>query len=262
MKIALLASGSSGNCAYVEAGGTRLLIDAGISLKQVCQRLTQIGVETETVDALLISHEHIDHAREASRIALHFECPIYASERTSGEIRRALTGWEQQERFRPGKPFPLGSLEVYPFRISHDAREPCGFLIEGSSEIDGSCVVAAIATDLGIVYEDQQRLLSRCDALIIESNHDIEMLINGPYPDYLKKRIRSVLGHLSNDAAGKLIAQLVEEGRLKQALLAHLSENNNRPEIALETVKRHLNGRAGCQIHLSYRDRPSPVLTL
>jgi phosphoribosyl 1,2-cyclic phosphodiesterase len=262
MKIALLASGSSGNCAYIEAGGTRVLIDAGISLRQVRQRLTQVGLQAESIDALLISHEHTDHACEVSRIALHFECPIYASERTSAEIRSLLSGWEQQQPFHPGKTFPIGSLTIHPFRISHDAHEPCGFLIEGPSEIDGQCVTAGLATDLGIVYEDQQRLLSRCDVLIIESNHDRDMLINGNYPGYLKQRIQSVLGHLSNDAAGELIAQLAERGRLKQAMLAHLSQNNNRPEIALETVKRHLNNHAGCQIHLSHRDRPSQVLTL
>jgi phosphoribosyl 1,2-cyclic phosphodiesterase len=264
VKISLLASGSSGNCTYIEAHGTRLLIDAGISLRQIRQRLAAIGVEIEieTIDALLISHEHVDHAREVSRVALHFECPIYASERTSGEIRGWLSGWERQEHFQPGKPFALGTLQIHPFRISHDACEPCGFMIAGPSEIDGQTVCAAMATDLGTVYEDQERLLSQCDLLIIEANHDGEMLRNGSYPPHLKKRIQSVLGHLSNDAAGQLIARLAQGGRLKQAVLAHLSQNNNRPEIALQTVQSYLNGSACCRVHLSYRDRPTELLTL
>lgn len=262
MKISLLASGSSGNCTYIEAGGTRLLIDAGISLRQVRQRLAAVGAETETMDALLISHEHVDHAREISRVALHFECPIYASTRTSGQIRPLLSGWECQERFHPGKSFSIGALEIHPFRISHDACEPCGFMIGGPSEIAGQIVYAAIATDLGAVYEDQQRLLSQCEMLIIEANHDRDMLLNGSYPPHLKQRIQSVLGHLSNDAAGKLIARLARDGHLKQAVLAHLSQNNNRPEIAMETVQGYLNGSDCCQLHLSYRDRPTQLFTL
>lgn len=262
MRICLLASGSSGNCAYVEAGGTRLLVDAGISLRQVRQRLAQIGVETASIDALLISHEHIDHVREAGRVALHFECPIYASERTSGELSQLLSGWERKALFCPGKSFAIGALQIAPFRISHDACEPCGFMIGGPSEVDGQRVFAAIATDVGIVSEDWCRLLNPCEVLVIEANHDLKMLLEGDYPWHLKQRILSALGHLSNDAAGELIAQLVPRGRLKQVILAHLSQNNNRPEIAMKTVQRYLDGRGSCQLHLSYRDRPSELLTL
>jgi len=262
MRLCLLASGSSGNCAYLEAGGTRILIDAGISLRQVRLRLARIGVSEATIDGLLISHEHSDHVGQASRVALHFDCPIYASERTALKFRRRLCGWEKQEQFQPETRFAIGALEIEPFRIPHDACEPCGFLIQGPSQLVGPTVSAAIATDLGLVSPKLRRRLASCEALIIEANHDTQMLLEGPYPQYLKQRIQSELGHLSNDSAAELIAQLAREGRLRQVLLAHLSRNNNRPEVALETVRRHLDGQGDCRLHLSYRDRPSELLVL
>ena len=262
MRLCLLASGSSGNCAYLEAGGTRILIDAGISLRQVRLRLAGIGVSEATIDGLLISHEHSDHVGQASRVALHFDCPIYASERTAAEFRRRLSGWEKQERFQSGVQFAIGALQIEPFRVSHDACEPCGFLIQGLSEKTGRVVLAAIATDLGLVSPRLRRRLAPCEALIIEANHDVQMLLEGPYPQYLKQRIQSNLGHLSNDSAAELIAGLAREGHLRQVLLAHLSQNNNRPEAALETVQRHLDGQDDCRLHLSYRDRPSELLVL
>ena len=261
MRICLLASGSSGNCAFVAAGGTRVLIDAGISARRVRRELEALG--ERSVDALLLTHEHGDHASEAGRIAVEFGCPVYVSHRTLPWVRPALTGHERVEVFRVGEDFCIGDLRVKAFRVFHDAADPCGFLLEGPSERrPGERVRVGFATDLGTVPASLRGLLRECEGLVIEANHDLEMLINGPYAWDLKQRIRSPVGHLSNRAAAELIRELVQRGRLQVAVLAHLSEENNRPERALETVKAQLDGLFRCRVVVAPRDRRSEVIAL
>jgi phosphoribosyl 1,2-cyclic phosphodiesterase len=254
MKLCLLASGSSGNCAYVAAGKTQILIDAGISVSRVVRELEAIGADPEGIDAVVISHEHSDHCSEVGRIAATFRCPVYLSTRTLPRVRRALTGHERLELFRVGDALAIGDLRLQTVRIFHDAVDPCGFLVEGEGRTS-----LGIATDLGAVTPPLRRVFQECEALVIEANHDLAMLLSGPYPWDLKQRIRSPVGHLSNDAAAELIADLAGAGRLRQAILAHLSEDNNRPELALEAVRSRLNGRSDCEIALAYRDRRSDV---
>ena len=260
MKICLLASGSSGNCAFVAAGKTRVLIDAGISARRVRQALAELG--EGTVDALLLTHEHGDHCSEAGRIAAEFGCPVYVSQRTLPYVRSALTGHERLELFRVGEEFSVGDLVVRPFRVFHDAADPCGFLLEGPSEFDAKRVRVGFATDLGTVPPPLRRLFRECEGLVIEANHDLEMLVNGPYSWDLKQRIRSPVGHLSNQAAAELIRELVQQGRLQVAVLAHLSEENNRPEQALATVRAQLDGLFRCEIVVAPRERRSEVVEL
>ncbi len=260
MRVCLLASGSSGNCAFVSAGETRVLIDAGISARRVRRELEALG--ESAVDALLLTHEHGDHSSEAGRVAAEFGCPVYVSERTFPRVRSALTGHERLGLFRVGEEFSIGAFRVRSFRVFHDAADPCGFLLEGPSEFGAQRVRVGFATDLGTVPPPLRRLLRECEGLVIEANHDREMLLQGPYAWDLKQRIRSPVGHLSNEAAAELIGELVRRGRLRVAVLAHLSEENNRPERAWETVRAQLDGLFRCEIVVAPRDRRSAVVVL
>ena len=262
MKICLFASGSSGNCGYVTAGETQILIDAGISRSRVVEGLKAIDADPSRIDALFITHEHSDHAGEARRYASHWDCPLYASRRTGQKLRHLPLGIRDVRQFQIGEPVPIGDLSVEPIRVFHDATEPAGFLIQGPSESGHDDVTVAYATDLGTVQKPLAERLREVDGLIIESNHDLDMLINGPYAWHHKQRIRSPVGHLSNQSAAELIADLAQHGRLRKAVLAHLSETNNRPELALETVQNRLDGLSGCEVLVAPRHRPSAVVEL
>lgn len=262
LKICLLASGSSGNCAYVAAGDTQILIDAGVARSRVVDGLDAVGADSSRVDALFISHEHGDHAREAGRYTSQWTCPVYASERTAQRLRRMRTGVRETRTFRVGERIEIGALTVEPIRVFHDAVEPSGFLIHGPSEVDELEVTLAFATDLGIVQKPLAERLRDVDGLVIESNHDLEMLMEGPYAWHHKQRIRSPVGHLSNQSAAELIADLAQHGRLRVAVLAHLSETNNRPELAMETVRNRLDGLIDCEIVVAERDRASRVVEI
>ena len=262
MKACIIASGSSGNCTYVAAGGTQILVDAGISLARIARELEAIGADPKSMDALILSHEHGDHCRELSRVALALECPIYLSARTLPHVRWALSDHERVETFRVGQSLTIGDLKIETFRVFHDSIDPCGFLIEGASHGGGGRTRLAIATDLGTVTPPLKQLLRTCEALIIEANHDLDMLMSGSYPWDLKQRIRSPVGHLSNDAAAELICFLTQQGALRKAILAHLSQQNNRPDLALSAVQSRLNGLFRCDVYLSYQDQRSEVLEI
>ena len=262
LKICLLASGSSGNCGYIAAGDTRILIDAGVSRSRVIDGLTLRGLDASRIDALFITHEHSDHAGEARRYASHWDCPIYASRRTGQKLVHLPLGIRATQSFRIGDRIEINSLIVEPIRVFHDAVEPVGFLVHGPSESGDESITVAYATDLGTVQKPLAQRLREVDGLIIESNHDLDMLINGPYAWHHKQRIRSPVGHLSNQSAAELIADLVQHGRLRAAMLTHLSETNNRPELALETVRNQLDGLFHCDVTVAPRDRPSLVLEL
>jgi len=257
MKICLLASGSSGNCTLVASTDTATLIDAGISASQTVERLKMINVEPKSIDALLITHEHIDHCREAGSLSRELGCPIYVNERTLSAIRGYLNGREEIRLFKTGEAFSIKAFFIQPFRIFHDAIDPCGFTIT-----DGH-VKLGVATDLGAVTDSVKQHLKECDMVILEANHDLSMLLNGSYPWDLKQRIRSEVGHLSNDACGKALAEIAKAGRLKKVFLAHLSANNNTPELALSTVQSYLNScQNAVELLLAPRDAMSPVIEL
>lgn len=243
------------------AGNTQILIDAGIEPNRIVRELKDIGADTTNIHGLIISHEHGDHCREASSVALSLKCPLYVSDRTLPHLRWALSNHEVVRTFRVGESFAIGDISIHPFRVFHDAVDPCGFLIEGLSCKAGS-VKLAIATDLGTVTPQLKRSLYGCDVLVIEANHDREMLLNGSYPWDLKQRIRSPVGHLSNEAAAELIAELAKQGVLKKVILAHLSQHNNLEELALATVRRRLDSLFSCEVYLSYHERRSVILEL
>lgn len=228
MQCIALASGSSGNCLYIESGDGAVLIDAGLAKREILARLRQAGGDEERIAAILLTHEHIDHVRGAYALARHLKVPIYATGGTLHEMirnRGAGTIAVDLVRCRWAEVMKIGNFTVNAFPVSHDAREPCGFRVADNGVSIGCC------TDTGIITPGTEEWLSRCEGLILESNHCPEMLRTGPYPEMLKRRIRSRHGHLSNPDAAGCIRKLCSG--LSQVMLAHLSEVNNTPEKAL-----------------------------
>lgn len=238
MRVCLLASGSKGNAIFVEAGNTRLLVDAGLSAREIMSRLTTIGVEGSDLDAILISHEHTDHTRGAGTLARRLGVPLLISYPTCRESARTL-GKAACVEFESGYAFTLRDIQIDPFPITHDACDPVGFLIESAEGKIG------IATDLGCATALVREKLKQCRMLVLESNHDEQMLIDGPYPWHLKQRIKSRHGHLSNADASSLLDELLHP-ELSGVFLAHLSEVNNDPAVALQVAEQLLAGQNVC----------------
>lgn len=255
-----LASGSSGNSQFIASDTTRLLLDAGLSGKYITNALEHIGESLKAIDALLITHEHSDHIKGAGVIYRKIKRPIYATEATwrimgdkIGEVAP-----EHVHIIKAGEDFTIGDIRVKPIEISHDAAEPVAYAF--CNQQARMC----IATDLGHCPESVQQEFLECDLLMLESNHDINMLKMGPYPYYLKRRILSEVGHLSNETAAHVITRAVKEGRVRSVLLGHLSKENNVPELAYETVG-SIVSEAGIRVgedlnlDLTYRDRTGMV---
>ncbi len=230
MELTILASGSKGNSAYLNGESGALLIDAGLSARELVRRLARAGGDEQRIEAILITHEHSDHLRGADVLARRLGVPIIATEGTLAAFFNKFgdRGCVKAERCVTGESLCLGDFTIEPFATSHDAREPCGFCI-GERDLRIGC-----CTDTGVVTDGMMERLAACDAVLLESNHCPEMLENGPYPVYLKQRIRSKRGHLSNTAASLCLQTLA--GRVDSVLLAHLSEVNNTHEKALTTA--------------------------
>ncbi|MGQ9477440.1 MAG: MBL fold metallo-hydrolase [Candidatus Bipolaricaulia bacterium] len=255
MRVCVLGSGSGGNSTLIESGGAMILIDAGLSSLRVRQELRALGLAPQQkIAAIFITHEHADHCCEAGSLARRFGCPIYGTRGTLEALRWCLSGQEELRHFALGEELGIGPFRIRSFPIFHDAAEPCGYLVS-----DGKSSVG-LATDLGVMSRAALESLVSCEVVILEANHDLEMLRNGPYPWDLKQRIRSEVGHLSNEACGEALAELATKGRLKKAFLAHLSRTNNRPELALQTVQSYLDGRA--ELLLTWQDKRSELLIL
>ncbi len=221
-----LQSGSNGNCLYVESSGVGLLFDAGISGVQAERRLFAHRREIRKVRALLISHDHADHVRCAGVLHRKFKLPVFATTRTPAAANGALEGVAGLSLFRAGETLRFGPLTVETIATPHDAAEGVGFVVS-----DGRARLGVL-TDLGHVFAGLEAVVGSLDAVFIESNYDPEMLRTGPYPPFLQARIRGPRGHISNAESAKLLRA---GERLRWACLAHLSEHNNRPELALRT---------------------------
>ena len=226
MQLTVLASGSKGNCTYIRGERGALLIAAGLSAKETLRRLSEAGEDPSLVEAILVTHEHIDHIRGVDVLARRLGVPVYATGGTLDAFTAKCGGTTAEiRRCRCGETFSVGDFAIEPFAASHDAREPCGFSVaEGDLRI-GCC------TDTGTVTTSIFDTLASCDAVLLESNHCPDMLENGPYPAYLKSRIRSKRGHLSNPDAARCLQMLAD--RIHMAMLAHVSEINNTPEKVL-----------------------------
>ena len=225
LQVSILASGSKGNSVYVELDGVRLLVDAGISAARITKGLRARGIEPQSIDAVLVTHEHIDHVRGLKTLAKQYHLPILA---TCGTLAGIDGGAAFEDDMRSiSDAFMIGNVTVQPFATSHDAAEPCGFRIEGSH-------CCTVATDLGVVTDTVQDAMEGADVLVLEANHDADLLRQGSYPWPLKRRILSNRGHLANGDAAWALTRMKKHPR--KVYLAHLSEENNRPALARDTV--------------------------
>ena len=230
-----LASGSSGNCALVSCGGTRLLLDAGISARRITTALKGLGVDPASLSGVLVTHEHSDHVSGLATLTKQLGLPVYATAPTLRQLCCRIPFLERLCRdFAPGDGFPLGELWVASFPTSHDAACSVGYTLTG----DG-CKVAS-ATDLGRLTPEVVNAVRGCDLLVCEANHDVDWVRSGPYPYYLKERILGDRGHLSNEMGAELAALAAESGT-RTVVLAHLSSENNTPARARDAAARRLS---------------------
>lgn len=259
MRLCSIASGSSGNCIYAGHASTHLLIDAGISGKKIEQGLSEAGIEPESLGGILVTHEHSDHIQGLGVLARKYKIPIYGTVETFCAMKKGKTniGKIEDSLFCPVIPeesFSIGDILITPFSVSHDAANPVAYVFEADGHKIG------MATDLGVYTEKTVNYLKDAQLLYLEANHDENMLMVGGYPYYLKQRIIGDHGHLSNDTAAELLCRLYHEN-LQYVILAHLSKENNYPELAYETVRAELILKAGEEnlpkLMVAPRDVPS-----
>ncbi len=301
----ILASGSKGNATVIAAGSTRLLVDAGMSCRELMKRMALVGEDPRSLDAILITHEHVDHVAGLSVLARRLKIPVFFTEATHQAWKRMLTPrttmtytqWVEKvqrqkqesarpaedaaraeelqasvrerpslaslpcvEYFRAGQSFSVGEIDVNPFTIPHDAADPCGFVFHARHE----SIRMAIATDLGYVPSNVKMALRGVDALLLESNHDLEMLKDGPYPWSVKQRVLSRVGHLSNAAAAEFLEHDYDGGA-HTIVLGHLSEQNNLPALASLAAEQAIGRRMSMpepRVLLASQHSPLAPITL
>ena len=237
MRFASLGSGSSGNSLVVEAATTRVLLDCGFGLREVVRRIMRLGMQPEDISGILVTHEHDDHAGGVFRLANKYKIPVWLTHGT----------FTMSQRYLPAQcdftvhiidshvPFSIGDLQIEPFPVPHDAREPVQFVLGDGQRRLG------VLTDTGTSTPHIESMLNGCDSLVLECNHDLDMLMNGPYAAPLKRRVSGRLGHLDNQTSAGLLSRL-DNSRLKHLLAAHLSAQNNHPDL----VRTALGSALGC----------------
>jgi phosphoribosyl 1,2-cyclic phosphodiesterase len=261
-----LASGSSGNCAYLATENTRVLIDAGLSGVRIETALRALGVDPQGLDAVFVTHEHSDHVSGAGIIARRYGLPVFATEGTLKASRRLLERLKRGQTVSviSGSAFEFKDIVVRPFTIPHDAGEPVGYnFFHGGLKV-------TVATDMGHISDEGRESISGSDVLLIESNHDMDMLRNGTYPYVLKRRILGDKGHLSNVSCGVFLSEIASvAGGLRHVYLGHLSEENNDPYLAYETVRTILeangvpvNESGGMSLYLADRHAVSKAVRI
>jgi phosphoribosyl 1,2-cyclic phosphodiesterase len=245
VSVSVLASGSRANCALVATSSTRILVDAGLSGRETFKRLKSLGERVEDISAILITHEHSDHVAGLERLATKLKVPVFLTAQTHHAWNRAVRDEKggipelpKSEHFSSGRGFRVGDIEVMPFTIPHDAVDPVGFTFRAEG------VKVGIATDLGYIPANVKDHLRGCSVLVIESNHDVELLRSGPYPWSVKQRIMSRDGHLSNEALAEFFSNDYDGGA-EYLVLAHISEQNNHLERARMSAEQALVGRRG-----------------
>ena len=258
VKLTILGSGSSGNCAYVETGETRLLVDAGFSPRQIRQRLASISRVPENLTAILITHEHSDHIQGLAGIAVKLNIPVYCNRATKDEIERLLKVRLDARLFTTGASFEVGDIAVETFSIPHDAQDPVGFLLRTAAGNIG------FVTDLGHFTRLVGERVRHANALVLESNHDVKMLqdcVRRPWS--LKQRILGRHGHLSNESAAEAIEQIMT-AEMRHLYLGHLSRECNKPELAHKVMNAVLQkiGATHVQLKLAAQDVPCATLEL
>ena len=250
MKLCTLASGSSGNSLFIETNSSRILVDAGISYKKISKKLNAIGVDISDIDAVLITHEHTDHAQAVPQ----FHVPVYVANSIAGL-------WADGSRyikiFEAGRSFSINDIIILPFPVPHDAVDPVGFILEADD------IRVGVVTDIGVNTRLVTERLKSLNAVVLEFNHDERMLIDSIYPWHLKQRIKSRLGHLSNEEASTLLNSIIHSD-FDSVILAHLSKVNNSPEKALQSALSCLgsSGYRNIKINLAPRDKIGDIIEL
>ncbi len=240
MRAIIFASSSSGNCLAVSHGGTHILIDAGISMRRIVASAAQAGLTMGNIGGVLITHEHSDHVSGLKTLLKNYPVELYAPHTVANRIMGMLPDAMGRTHIIPvGERFTIGELSLTAFHTSHDTDESVGYRIDADGES------FAVATDTGRVTDEMLSELTGVDAVLIEANHDVQRLLDGPYPPYLKRRILADTGHLSNADCAALARTLVERGT-RQVILGHLSRTNNTPQLALDTVASVLDGLGWC----------------
>jgi len=252
--VCVLASGSRGNAIWVGDDRTQILFDAGLSGIEIQRRCRSKSLDPALLHAIIVSHEHADHIQSVGVLSRRFHLPIYISKKTEETAGHLLGKVPDIRHFACGTPFSVNTLDVSPFSIPHDAEDPAGFTISTNGMKIG------IATDLGVATAMVKERLKACHVLVLEANHDPEMLIKGPYPWPLKQRIQGRTGHLSNADSRQLLSDLKHEG-LQHVVLAHLSETNNTPEKARGEVGQALSG-SHTQLHVASQSMCAEIIVV
>ena len=260
VEAAVLASGSGGNSTYIRAGKFSVLVDAGLSGKELERRMKSLGIDPASINALLITHEHNDHIKGVGVLSRRYNIPIFANQGTWSKAEKKLGKIKQKNQQVFKGDFMIGELGFIPYQISHDAEDPVGYICQAADK------KIVLATDTGVLAAESAEKIKGADFFVLESNHDLEMLMTGSYPYFLKNRIKSDDGHLSNDAAAKLLPELLGDN-FPTVILAHLSEENNNPKVAYITVNNVLK-EAGFEVDKDLRmgcaaqDKTTPLFRI
>ncbi len=255
MKFSVLGSGSRGNCVYVESDTSGLLIDAGFSGKETTSRLQRRDLDVDSIKAIFVTHEHHDHIGGVGVLSRRYRLPVYANAPTFSAAEKKLGKLYARCEFEVGETISLNGFEIRSFSISHDAAEPVGYIISDGKVSLGYC------TDIGKVTKLAEKHLKGCNGLILEFNHDPEMLKAGPYPLHLQQRVKSSHGHLANIDAAVFLKRLFHD-RLDHVVLAHLSEVNNDPDIALQMARAYVPVEFSRRILVAEQHQPSKLLQI
>ena len=252
LKFCSLYSGSSGNSFFIQSNKSKILVDAGVSCKKIVDALASINVDIENIDAIFVTHEHIDHTQSIGTISKKYNIPVYANRKTWKAMPTQLEKMSENNiyYFRNNEEFKFKDLKIFPFSIPHDAANPCGFNISNEE------TKISIATDIGHMDENILENLKHSKFVLLESNYEPEVLRCGPYPYKLKERIASPIGHLSNIEAGKTINFLSKHG-LENVMLGHLSKENNFPELAYKSVLEQIEQNEKLHLEVASRFEPS-----
>ena len=253
-KYCSLYSGSSGNCFLIQSDNTKILIDAGVSCKKIVSALIDLNIDINDIDAILITHEHTDHTKGLTTISNKYNIPIYINKKTWLALNSVSDKINKDSIifFDISNKFQIGNLDVFPFPISHDAANPCGFNIYYNNK------KISVATDIGYISKQLLESLKHSNSILLESNYDPSILKYSSYPYLLKKRISGNTGHLSNEIAGKTLASLYDFG-LKNAILIHLSKENNFPELAYQTIMNEISNCKNFSFDIAPRNATSKI---
>ncbi len=256
IKFCNLFSGSTGNCTYISTENTQILIDAGVSCNKIAKSLAELNTNFDEIDAILVTHEHSDHTKGLATITKKYHIPVYTSPKTWKSMESLNILETCKLYFTPNKEFEIGDFKIFPFSIPHDAIDPCGFSILAENK------KITLATDIGHLTKEIVSYMEHSDILLLESNYDTETLKCGSYPYFLKERILGENGHLSNDIASKAVSYLCKNG-VNNIILAHLSKENNFPELAYQTAINELNAaNLTCNLSVANRDCNDAILTI